>query len=288
MTTLSPHLSLNLNQPRWVCVLDLSLVLSHHGLSLTKHLGDLMELWVVRELWHILDNTQFYLQQPVSVLFSSVSKTSPDIEPATRQEVIRALQDWEKTRIATDPVNLKLFWIGDRPSESFLPGGTDPQLTCRWESLARSLDTRLNRNAIASDILNSSFRDTAALSIALQSAFILTYQPLKNYQSDRPPDICIALESWGIPCQEIDPLDAIAAIERENLRQIIVQAGLSKFLWAGLRLAVLHLVLPSTSALFCETSQTRNLHFPNTEDDRERSAPIPHLWEGAQGFWHRI
>lgn len=288
MATLSPNISITLSQQRLTCVLDPSLALSNYGLSLTQQLGEVMELWVVRELWHILDNTRFYLQQPESVLTRAASETTADIAPAAQQEIIRALHVWEYTRMATDPISLNLFWIGDRPSESFLPRSADPQIRYRWESLARSLDTGLNRNAVASDILMSAFQDTAALAVALRTAFILTYQPLQNNSTDQSPDICAALESWGIPCHVIDPLDAIATIERDNLRRLIVQAGLSKLLWAGLHLVVLHLVVPSAFGLCDRIDPDLDNGSPSIDGYAEHPGLTTNLWQGAQGFWYRI
>jgi hypothetical protein len=288
MATLSPNISITLSQQHLTCVLDPSLVLSNYGLSLAKHLREVMELWVVRELWYILDNPQFYLQQPESLLMRTTPEKVTNIPLPDRQELIQALQDWECMRMATDPTSLNLFWIGDQPGESYLPARADPQLIWRWESLACSLDNQLKGNTLTSETLALAFRDAAALATALNSAFILTYQLPEACATSLPPDICVALETWGIPCREIYPLDAIATIERDNLRRLIVQAGLSKLLWAGLHLAVLHLVVPSASALFCRIDQAQETRSPNIGGDAEHSVLTTNLWQGAQGFWYRI
>jgi hypothetical protein len=62
MAAVFPDLSVTISQRRWACVLDPTLTLSRFGLLFGKRLGEVMELWVVREIWHVLDNTQFYLQ----------------------------------------------------------------------------------------------------------------------------------------------------------------------------------------------------------------------------------
>lgn len=288
MTTLSPHISINLNQQRLTCILDSSLALSQYGLPLAKNLGNFLELWVVREFWQILDNIYFYQQHPESLLLKKAFETTPTVRAASQQEVIQTLQDWEDVRMATVPAKLNLFWIGDKPSESFLPSNADPQLIYHWESLARSLDNQLERNSVTSTTLSSAFRDTAALAAALKSAFILTYQSPAKQDTNLPPDICTALSSWGIPCQQIDSHDPIAAIERENLLHLIIQAGLSKFLWAGLNLAVLHLVVPSASHLRYDTEEIQATQSFNIQDHTEESALTPNLWEGARGFWYRF
>ncbi|MDF5708725.1 MAG: hypothetical protein PUP90_13950 [Nostoc sp. S4] len=56
--------SSRLCQAQMICIIDPALALSVHGVPLIQQLGEVMELWVVRELWHILDNSNFYLHHP--------------------------------------------------------------------------------------------------------------------------------------------------------------------------------------------------------------------------------
>lgn len=279
MTTLSPQIYIN--QQRLICILEPSLALSHYGLPLARNLGNFLELWVVREFWQILENINFYQQHPESLQFKT------GVSTVNEQEVIQALQDWKSVRMATLPAKLNLFWIGDKPSESFLPSNADPQLIYHWESLARSLDNQLNRHSVTNTILTSAFRDTAALAAALKSAFILTYQSPEKQDTNLPPDICTALESWGIPCQQIDSHDPITTIELNHLLHLIIQAGLSKFLWAGLNLAVLHLVVPSAAHGSYSTEEIQQTQLCDIQSDTEKSLLTPNLWEGARGFWYR-
>ena len=282
MAKLSPQFSITLSQQqRLTCIVDSRLALTHYGLPLAKNLGNFLELWVVREFWQILDNIHFYQQHPESLQLKT------DVSTVNQQEVIQTLQDWESVRMATVPAKLNLFWMGDKLSESFLPSNADPQLIYHWESLARSLDNQLERNSIDHTALISAFRDTAALAAALKSAFIFTYQPSAQ-DRNLPPDICTAFSSWGIPCHQIDSHDPIAAIERENLLHLIIQAGLSKFLWAGLNLAVLQLVVPSASLLRYGTEEIQASQSLGREGYTEKSALTPNLWEGARGFWYPL
>jgi len=214
---------------------------------------------------------------------------SPERQMVARQNRMQVLKNWETVRAKTPPTHLKLFWMGDRPGESFLPNSTDLQLMERWEALARSLDERSLQQSLPSNLLTPTFRDTAALAAVLGSAFILTYQPSGDdgEQANKPPEICLVLEQWGIPCQEIDPLDAIAAIERENLLQLMISTGLSKFLWAGLHLVVLHLVVPSAFTPYCKASHSWQIHA--FSEKSEPALPcFTNVWEGAQGFWYRL
>ena len=59
MTALFPDLSVTVSQRRWACVLDPILALSEYGLPLVKQLGKVMDLWVVREFWHISTTPTF-------------------------------------------------------------------------------------------------------------------------------------------------------------------------------------------------------------------------------------
>jgi hypothetical protein len=271
MTFLSPNLSLTLTQQRPTCVLDPSLVLSPYGLPLARHLGRVMELWVARELWHVLDNTYFYEHNPESIMM-----TDP-----------RTLQDWKWAKTETNPASLNLFWLGDRPGESFLPPhNTDPHLFERWEFVIRSLDEHINRQDFPNSFLTSALRDTLALTIALDCASILTYQSPENAAANFSPLICTVLENWNIPCQAIALTDPLATLESKNFLYLFVQAGLSKLLWSGLNLAILHLFVPATSALYYGTRHLQDSFYPKR--DRELDSSNPNLWEGARGFWYWI
>jgi hypothetical protein len=82
-------------------------------------------------------------------------------------------------------------------------------------------------------------------------------------------------------------VDAIAAIERENLLQLIISTGLSKFLWAGLHLVVLHLVVPSLFTSYGKNSHPWKIHALSEQSDPAASCST-NVWEGAQGFWYRL
>jgi hypothetical protein len=287
MTILAPNLSITLNQRRWACVLDPSLILSPYGVLLVQSLGEVLELWIARELWHILDNPSFYLTQPEWVMPQTELGLSPELQTVAQQKRLQVLKRWELLRVQTPPGALNLFWIGDRSADSFLPNGTEPQFIQSWEILARSLDRRLQEQSTSGNMMASAFRDTAALAAVLGSAFILTYQPLgESGKVNTPPEICQVLEQWGIPCRQIDSLDAIAVMERENLLPLMISTGFSKFLWAGLHLIVLHLFVPSAFTTGCKTQ--RSWVPPSWDDEEIPEACLLDCWEGAKGFWYRL
>jgi hypothetical protein len=279
MAAVIPDLSVTITQRRWACVLDPTLTLSRFGLLLVKRLGEMMELWVVRELWHILDNTQFYLQQPDSLL--------ADRTPSAKvQEILCALQEWERVRMETDLAGQRCYWIGDGPVESFLPNDQGPEIVWRYERISCALDRRLGSST---ETLAAAFRDAAALTATLDSALILTQLP-EDPAENLPPAICRALESWGIPCRAVAHEEPLCALECDYLRQLLVHTGLAKLCWAGLRLAVLQLVVPAAAAL-SRPGSLEEIPFSDDEsfmDVAQRDEPDFDLWQGARGFWYPI
>lgn len=291
--TLVSDFSVTLNQRRWACVLDPTLALSEYGLPLVKQLGELMELWIVREFWHILDNTQIYLRQPELILGQSTGLSAQQ-QRSLSQQMIRTLQEWDRLRTTTDRGSWNINFLADVLGESCVPTGTDASLIWRWESLAQSLDHCLEEHltaidALTTDTLTLAFRDLAALAAA-RPACILTHRPATEIAQNSPPAICKTLEQWNIPCQEVALTNAIADIEREQFRNLLVHAGLSKFLWAGLNLAVLHLVVPAAAMLSTAYDQnwSDEYSFPELDESIGDRATPANLWQGAQGFWYSI
>jgi hypothetical protein len=278
--TLLPELSISLQHRRWACVLDPMLALSEYGLLLVKQLGDIIELWVVREFWNMIDSSQFYQQQPEILLQDFATERSP----LYSQQILRSLQEWDRLRTLSDRNSWHVHFLADVIGESCLPGGVDSDLIWRWESLAQSLDTQLNPKEDNSLIL--AVRDLAALAAA-RPACILTYRLPEEIDSNLPPKICNTLESWGIHCQEVNNEDAIAPLEREQFRTLIIHAGLSKLLWAGLNLVIIHLVVPAEATLTA-TNWSEEYAFSSTPDPAEAQATQINLWEGSQGFWYTL
>jgi hypothetical protein len=285
MATLLPNSLITLSQRRRTCVLDPSLFLSHYGLLVVKSLGEVLELWIARELWHMLDNPSFYLTQSAWNTPQLEWERSPESQPIAQQKRSQALRHWELLRSQTPPTDLHLFWIGDRPTESFLPPNTDPHLIQHWETLAQSLEHRTQNPSTTSPILTAALRDTAALAAIVEPAFILCHQP-PNTPANTPPEICQILEQWQIPCQQIDPMDTITTQEREQLLQIIIAAGLAKLLWSGLNLIVLHLFVPHAFMINYKTqSSSANLY---CSPEEKSAAHLWDYWEGTQGFWYKL
>jgi hypothetical protein len=280
-----------LSDQRWICVIDPALAMSQYGVPLITQLSRVMELWVVRELWHILDNSDLYLQRPelITPKGSPLVKT-PEQERKALEETFWALKAWQQFRTGTDLAGLKLFWLGDKPQESFLPQDVDLEIFGRWELLANLLDAQTNQPQSKDYILPLAFRDTMALTISLGSAFILTYQPpSEDSEQNCPPEICRALETWGIPCQYLTAQDSMVAIERDFLHHLLIRTDTAKVLWAGVRLAVLHLLVPVVPNLHKQTEHLQTSSFTllqNPSEDLLKSFSSP--WAGAKGVWYLI
>jgi hypothetical protein len=278
-------LTVTLQQRRWACVLDPALILSPYGLALSR-LGEVVELWVGRELWHILDNTHFYTQRP-SLLVDAAIRTTDDA--LASREALQALLAWERWRLENDQSGLNLYWMGDDPSGSLLPAHVDAGLVWRYEVLACALDRRASRTEVPGEVLAPAFRDTAALTAALRTSLILARSQLGAPSEGQTPPLCTALTHWGVPCTLLPDHDPFVHVEGAYIRHLLVHAGLAPLLWAGLRLAVVHVWVPGAGDLWPERRQER---FEAVGDLSEATdAPLPSddcLWQAAQSFWYPL
>src|SRR5262245_27070036 len=134
MSLIPPSLSLTVDIKRRACVLDIQLALSTYGLLLAQRLSSELDLWLVRELWQILDNTGYYLSQSTSLApkrlgDAQAPKKNEDAGDSGLREI---LKQWELARTATDLAGLKCYWLGDALCESLLPSGADPHVVHRF------------------------------------------------------------------------------------------------------------------------------------------------------------
>ena len=275
-------------QPQ-TCIIDPALALSAHGVPLIKQLREVIELWVVRELWHILDNTNFYFQHPELITPRGIdSSRTPKQERIALEETLWSLKEWERFRMWTDLAGLNLFWLGDSIRESLLPKSRNLEIFWQWEALTKSLDSQLDQSQTTDYVLPLAFRDTVALAASLDSAFILTYQQKADFENNLPPEICKTLEFWGVPCQLLTPGDSLVSIERDYLRQLLITTGTTKLLWAGLHLIVLHVFVPESAK--CNIL-SQKLPFSSSTFAEHRADNIKlqnTSWIGAKGFWYLL
>jgi hypothetical protein len=278
-------LSVTLSHRRRACVLDPALVLCRFGLPLIQRLGDLVELWMPRELWHILDNSQFYVEHPETLCQSGNGEKQDQLRwTKATHEIVAAIKLWERVRLESDLSGLKVFWIGDGLSESLVPPGTNADLVLRFEAFAQALD----RHVKSTGPVACAARDTAALAAALGTAFVLTHRTGESVKTEGAPDICKAL-ACHMSCELVPSTDPIAAIESEYLRHLLVHSSSADLLWSGLNLAVLHLALPSAAALYGISQPTFADDLAEVESawSAKVDAGVDLLY-GARTFWYSI
>ena len=264
----------------WSCVLDPAIALSHYGVAIADKMSKEIELWVVRELWNIINNAEFYSHRTELITPKTINTRQ-----GVAEEVIWSLKEWEKTKQEKDLARLGVYWLGDNLQESFLPHSKPVEFFKRWEALAKALD---KRNKLIpndeSEILTSAFRDTIALTASLESAFILTYQLPTEFDKGDSPPICEMLKTWGISCQAINKRNPIAAMEREYILQLIVRSGLGKFLLAGVHLAAFHLVIPATSSADTEQNNSQTANRNSSNNFTQES----YFWNKIKGVWYYL
>jgi hypothetical protein len=122
----------------------------------------------------------------------------------------------------------------------------------------------------------------------LPSALLLALrQPIKPEKPELPPLLCHHLEAWGLPCRRLNVGDDLVALERGLLLHLLVEAGLAGFLWGGLRLAVVRLVVPGSFLLPAGHS------FANAAEDLDfleavEPRPARGAWEDARVYWYDL
>ncbi|WP_088889342.1 hypothetical protein [Leptolyngbya ohadii] len=288
---------------RRACILDLPLALSSMGVTLARSLSPVMELWVVRELWHILNNPNFYLERPELLAPIHVEVGEPHPDRAIVSEITQALQTWQTFRREHDLTGLRLFWLGDSLQESLLPRTQHSPVFQRWEAIAASLDHQLdnsrehpsnrplkNSQSLQNSLFPLAIRDAIALTVCLESAFVLTRQPLIETEENATPDLCQLLETWGIPCQELSIEHPSVAMERTFLQQLFIQMGLAHLLWQHPKLIAFYISAPKFQAAIGSANVPQSL-VPRSSSGTALENPAlhqPRVWSQARGFWFSL
>lgn len=277
--------SLMQNQyPNWSCVLDPAIALSHYGVLIAEGMSKEIELWVVQELWNIINDADFYSARTELI----TPQTAAEKNPAVAAEVVWSLREWEKTKQGKDLAKLGMYWLGDNLQESLMPKDKSVDFFRQWQASASALD-RYNQQTQPdnnnNNILNLAFRDTIALAASLKSAFVLTYCPSTD-STDSSPAICKVLENWGISCQIKNQRNPIVAMEREYIRQLIVRAGLGKLLLAGVNLVAFYLVIPPIPKATNLFHHSPLLAFEQNNDYEQDQDS--YFWHNVKGVWYYL
>jgi len=304
-----PPLSIEVSTRRRACVVDTDLALSKGGLPVITRICNEFDIWVVPQLFRILDETEFIRTTlcPKSCKPENNAKASEEIPPHFIGDILsdqKVAFQWEAARIETDIAGLNIYWMGDEKCESLLPKHKhgDQNLIQRFRVLTQSLEKKLKiqcerQHAKRSqDLANTHppqvsypdflkyecFRDTAALATALSpvGSFILTrYSPGRKPKNRSPdmPEICKRLVTSGIPLKRVQ----MYAVERDYWAPVWVRTGMTELMHAGFRLAIVYLILPNAYLIHLENCDDEDL----TATDRKVSV---HWWDEAQAFWYPL
>ena len=276
--SLEREVSVRIGRPRWRCVLDPHLCLSHDGAAFVCGLAGHAEVWLGPEFLNILDSWLLYNREPAPLMWST--GTGP-----TADEIRQALRIWQRLRDTAGLGGGRLSWVRDAVRESCLPAGTDQSLVAHWEAMAEALDERLSKAVERHGPMVAATRDAVALAALLPGSILLSLGDRGDPRA--APPLCRHLKEWHLPNRRLDLADDLVSIERGLLMQMLVEAGLAGFLWSGLRLVVVHVVAPGHSRLpvghdfACVGEEGDFLAEPEPR-------PIKGLWEDALGFWYDL
>lgn len=285
--TVSPDLQVSVAQRRPKLVLDPWLCLNPFGPSLIQKLQAHSELWLVREFWHILDNSHYFTQDPHALwaaegaapsgkeyraLFArgaSATTTATGNDSTANVEQLRsALQFWDGLRLSNDLLGLKLFWLGDGLSESLLPEGSSAQLHPRHERWVEWLDGALAPRSP----MQCAQRDALALALALGDVPILS-------TVERASEV-VSMAQWlgitRVPCEQIAERDELLGMERHAWKSLLVRANCAPLVWSGLRLVLLH------------ASSAMNLEHDSGMDAETPVSPTPFSVSPPRVFWYAL
>ncbi len=223
------------------CILDPRLALSGVGLLAAARLSTECSVWLPRELRETLRGSRAY-QSQAGKLAPRVYGAQTRGLPRRDDDIRDALQQWES--VLQGPLaTLRLYYMGERPGDSLLPGSLDHEVHARFEHFASDLDgvvRSVGFDLPRGEVLAACFRDTAALCAALApyGAFILS---VLESDGKGAPALCNYLDAWDLPVADVT---ARAGTDAEVLRWVLGRAGLGPIEWTGARFAAVHVVPP--------------------------------------------
>jgi hypothetical protein len=283
-----PDLSVQISRRRLRCVVDPYLCLTERGAELVYGLAGVAEIWLATELLAILDSWLLYDGEP-ELLLPSPEGHHPAEAPERRaheDELRHALRAWLRHRDEAGLGGARLHWVRDAVRESRLPEGLDESIVPRWEAMAEALDVRMSMARECSGPMLAALRDAAALAALLTGAVLLSARD--PAQPGAPPLLCRRLEAWDLPCRQLDAGDDLAMLQRSLMLQVLVEAGLAGFVWSGMRLVLVHLVVPGRSRL---SFAQPGFGAPGEDSDfltELAPRPIRGVLEGARAFWYDL
>jgi hypothetical protein len=285
MGHLWPDFAVQISSRPWRCVPDPLLCLSRDGVAFVGALAGAhgvghsphAEVWMAPEFNSILDNWMLYDRRPELLVESLGGRHDLD-------ELRQTLRVWLRLRDTAGRLDGRLCWVRDAVRESCLPAGIGDFVVPRWEAMAQALDERLATTSETSGPGVAAMRDSAALCAVLTDSVLLCARESGN--PDQTPRLCRHLQDWGLRCRRLEITDDLVALERGLLLRLLVEAGLASFLWAGLRLAVAHIVAPGLSLTPNSDAFANDVGELDFAGDEPRAMTSP--LEGAQVFWYDL
>ena len=270
-----PPLQVTVDSKSWSCVLDLRLALAQHGPMLALRLAEELRICLVPRLWYVLDHTDHYQHRMETLLRGAGDDAS------MRRVDPQALDQWERARLELGLSALRLYWVGDALHESFLPKDVDPQVVDRFDRFARGLQCRFPRlhNDRSETPLVGGSLDAAALAAALSRhrPLILTLAG----DSDEAPELCTLLQASDIPCRRL------SSEESEPLRRQLLgsfaRSGALELCWAGLHLALVHLVVPRAYLVDTDSDDAVDDEAPLKTKSKRTD-----VWAQASAYWYSL
>jgi len=260
--------------PRPPFVVDARLALSQHGQLSVARLAREFQVWLPQELHRILRNPQAYLDDPSQLVERPYCGALRKLDLDGEADVIgRELSQWDRRPKEDDLAALPLYYLGERADECLLPAQVDRRLRERCEQLQRGLHLAMNHSGYdlpRGEVVGACIRDAVALSAALEPYGAILLTRLES-DAEGAPALCDYLDAWGISTAEA-PRSGPAL---RWLREVLAQSGLAPLTWAGVPLAVVHVIVAGFPVL---GGVDRGL-----DDDA-----VARLWAGASIFWHRV
>lgn len=281
-----PEFSVQIQHRRLRCVADAQLCFLRDGAAFLGGLIPYADVLATPEFLRVLDDWEIHDGSP-NLLGEALG------EGYSNEEIRDALRLWLRLRDESGIRGGRLYWVRDSVRESSLPPGTDDSLILRWEAMAEALEGRLSSTGAGSNPIVAHRRDAVALVAAMPGTLLLTVRgPTERASSSgrrKPavPSLCQHLEAWGLPCRRIEIEDDLVALERNLLLHMLVEAGLSGFLWHGLPLSVVHLVVPGNFGVTPGqyfAGGTTEVEYGSSGEPR----PVKSPWEAARAFWYDL
>ena len=276
-------------------VLDTSVVLSDYGPMLARLLGGHAEVWITRELWHLLDNLDVYRD-------GADESWNEDAPGSTDGPTRRALHTWDRLRRVKDLGGLACHWVADSVAASLLPPGQDVALVARFEALTAALQRRSARarpKTPGRAIGAGGARDVAALAAALGDATVLCLRrtPLASAADAQRelPALVRELAHFRLPALNVSDDDPLVQISRAHLVTLLERAGASVALWSGLALQAVRVAAPRTEGLLAPVrgdgdalAESYDEALAGALGATPANLPDPAWWDGARVLWFDV